>query len=142
MTCKPRFSPSKSKKANAIVNNSKGKNSTGETGKRRQNRLPDEGKPNTMATNKSGTTTKKYGPDGKVQKEYNKGHQGDKTPKAEKSDHVHDYKPNPNNPSGRPTRMPGRPPKPNEMSKDKYKTNGKWSNWIWFQWKRTNRIFL
>ncbi|HMR43994.1 MAG TPA: hypothetical protein PKC40_09180, partial [Saprospiraceae bacterium] len=90
-------------------------------GKRMKNRLPDNGEPNSMRTNKSGTTTKKYGPDGKVQKEYNKGH-GKNAPKQEQTDHVHDYKPNPNNPTGKGDRMPGRTPKPNEKLKDEYKT--------------------
>jgi len=31
--------------------------------------------------------------------------------------------PNPNHPQGKPTRMPGRAPKANEMSKDKFKTD-------------------
>ncbi|MCY1372083.1 hypothetical protein D9M69_592640 [compost metagenome] len=66
-----------------------------------------------MQTNKSGTTTKKYGPDGNVQKEYNEGH-GQNAPKNERGDHVHDYKPDPNNPSGRGDRTPGRAPKANE----------------------------
>ncbi|MCE3297029.1 MAG: hypothetical protein K0R65_2743 [Crocinitomicaceae bacterium] len=95
----------------------------GRAGTRRQNRLPDKGEPNSMKTNDAGTTTKKYGPDGNVQKEYNKGHQGDKTPKVEKKDHVHDYKPNPHHPDGKPNRMPGRSPKKNEFSKDQYKSD-------------------
>jgi|GEM_PF-3710878 len=41
------------------------------SGKRRQNWLPDKGEPNSTQTNNSGNTTKKYGPDGNVQKEYN-----------------------------------------------------------------------
>ncbi|MEC5143656.1 DUF6443 domain-containing protein [Chitinophaga sp. 212800010-3] len=87
-------------------------------GARRQNRIPDKAEPNTTQTNKPGTTTKKYGPEGNVQKEYNKGHQGNNVPKNEQSDHVHDYKPNPYNPSGRGDRQPGRPPKKNELKKD------------------------
>lgn len=46
-------------------------------------------------------SVKKYGPDGNVQKEFNKGHNHPNTPKNEQEDHVHDYKPNPNNPTGR-----------------------------------------
>jgi RHS repeat-associated protein len=89
------------------------------TGKRRQNRLDDTGQPNSTETNAPGTTTKKYGPDGNVQKEYNVGHTPpNKYPKNERKDHVHDYKPNPNNPSGRGDRQPGRPPKKNEIKKD------------------------
>lgn len=88
------------------------------TGTRRKNRLPDKGEPNTTQTNKPGTTTKKYGDDGNVQKEFNKGHQGKNVPKNEKKDHVHDYKPNPSNRSGRGDRQPGRPPKKNELKKD------------------------
>ncbi|SDI61159.1 RHS repeat-associated core domain-containing protein [Chryseobacterium taeanense] len=88
-----------------------------EDGKRRKNRLPDKGEPNTVETNESQTTSKKYGPDGNVQKEYNKGH-GPKYPKNEQDDHIHDYKPNPNNPSGRGDRQPGRPPKKGELLKD------------------------
>ena len=61
---------------------------------------------------------KKYAPDGNVQKEFNKGHQGKKTLKNEKNDHVHDYKPNPNNPSGRGERQPGRPLKKYELEED------------------------
>lgn len=87
-------------------------------GVRRQNRLPDKGAPNSTQTNKPGTTTKKYGPDGNTVKEYNKGH-GPSAPPNERDDHVHDYKPtpHPNNPSAR-TRLPGRPPKRNEAKKD------------------------
>lgn len=87
-------------------------------GKRRKNRIPDKGEPNTTQTNKAGTTTKKYGPNGNVQKEFNKGHPGKNVPKKESSDHVHDYKPDPQNPSGRGKRMPGRAPKRNELKKD------------------------
>ncbi len=43
-------------------------------GYRRKNRISDKGLPNSTATNSSGTTTKKYGPNGNVQKEFNKGH--------------------------------------------------------------------
>jgi RHS repeat-associated protein len=92
-----------------------------DAGTRTKNRLPDTGDPNSMKTNEPGTTTKKYGTDGNVQKEYNKGHQGGNTPKNEKVDHVHDYKPS-SHPNGKPERQSGRPPKKNEMSKDKYKT--------------------
>jgi len=91
-----------------------------------KNRLPDVGTPNTMDTNKPGTTTKVYGPNGQVQKEYNKGHPEVHTPSNERSDHVHDHRPNPN--PGNPTktkRMPGRAPKPNEMQKDKAKQQQK-----------------
>jgi hypothetical protein len=87
-------------------------------GKRRQNRLPDTGEPGSVVTNKSGTTTRKYGPNGQTQKDWNRGHDsgGGKTPSVEQKDHVHDYKPNPNNPSGRPERMPGRPPRPRDLN--------------------------
>jgi RHS repeat-associated protein len=87
-------------------------------GDRRKNRLPDKGVPNSVAKNKPGTTAKKYNKDGNVEKEFNKGHQGKKVPKNEQSDHIHDYKPNPRNPSGRGDRQPGRPPKKNELKKD------------------------
>ena len=87
-------------------------------GTRSKNRLPDKGEPNSTQTNKPGTTTKKYGPDGNVQKEFNKGHPGNNVPKKEKSNHIHDYKPNPQNPTGRGDRQPGRPPKKNELKKD------------------------
>ncbi|PLK44197.1 RHS repeat-associated core domain-containing protein [Emticicia sp. TH156] len=90
-------------------------------GKRRENRIPDTGKPNSTATNPSGTTTKKYGPDGNVQKEFNKGHQGNKTPKNERNDHVHDHKPKPNRHPNDPQptdRQPGRPPKKGELKRD------------------------
>ncbi|MBL7697592.1 MAG: hypothetical protein JNK79_05520 [Chitinophagaceae bacterium] len=91
---------------------------SGSSGARRKNRLPDRGEPNSTQTNKPGTTTKKYGPDGTVQKEFNKGHPGEKVPKNEQGDHVHDYKPNPNNKSGIGDRQPGREPKRNELKKD------------------------
>ena len=87
-------------------------------GTRRKNRIGDTGQPNTVESNGPGTTAKKYGPDGNVQKEFNKAHQGQNVPKHEQSDHVHDYKPNPYNPSGRGDRQPGRPPKKNELKKD------------------------
>jgi hypothetical protein len=66
----------------------------------------------------AGTTTKECRPDGNVQKELNKGHHGNRLPKKERTDHVHDYKPNPNNPNGRGDRQPGRTPKRNEAKKD------------------------
>lgn len=84
-------------------------------GKRRKNWIPDQGEPNTTETNKPGTTTKKYGPDGWVQKEFHKGHSGKSIPDVEKKDHVHDHKPNPYHPIKRPERMPGRPPKKKEL---------------------------
>jgi hypothetical protein len=87
-------------------------------GKRTQNRIPDKGTPNSIQANKPGTTVKKYGPERNFQKEFNKGHSGKGTPKPEQADHIHDYKPNPQNPTGRGTRMPGRPPKKNELKKD------------------------
>ncbi len=87
-------------------------------GTRSKNRLPDKGEPNSTQTNKPGTTTKKYGPGGNVQKEFNKGHPGNNVPKKEKLDHIHDYKPNPQNPTGRGDRQLGRPPKKNELKKD------------------------
>ncbi|WP_367916642.1 RHS repeat domain-containing protein [Leadbetterella sp. DM7] len=54
-------------KTAAKVNESGGKN-IDDVGKRFKNRLPDKGESNSMQTNKSGTTTKKYGSDGNVQK--------------------------------------------------------------------------
>ena len=90
------------------------------TGVRRENRIPDTGAPNSTATNPSGTTVKKYGPDGVVQKEYNKGHQQTHR-EQEKTDHVHDHKPRSNrHPNDqKPTdRQPGRAPKRNELKKD------------------------
>ena len=50
-----------------------------------------------------------------MQKEWNKGH-GSNAPKSEQKDHIHDYKPNPNNPSGRGERMPGRPPRQRDLN--------------------------
>ena len=88
-----------------------------EEGRRRKNRIPDKGEPNTVETNDPETTSKKYGPDGNVQKEYNKGH-GPRYPKNEQDDHIHDYKPNPHNPTGRGERQPGRPPKKGELLRD------------------------
>jgi hypothetical protein len=87
-------------------------------GSRRSNKIPDNGEPNSTGTNNSKTTVKKYGTDGNVQKEYNKGHQGQNVPKNERTDHIHDYKPVPQNPTGRGQRMPGRPPKKDELKKD------------------------
>ncbi|MBS1665195.1 MAG: hypothetical protein JST68_29385 [Bacteroidetes bacterium] len=98
--------------------NSNSNDGNSSSGARRKNRIPDKGEPNTTTTNPSGTTTKKYGPDGNVQKEYNDGHQGTNVPTNEKDPHVHDYKPDPYNPSGRGKRMPGRPPKKGELPKD------------------------
>ena len=86
-------------------------------GTRRKNRLPDRGEPNTVQSNEPGTTMKKYGPNGNVQKEFNKGH-GTNAPKNEQNDHIHDYKPNPYNPTGRGERQPGRPLKKHELEKD------------------------
>jgi RHS repeat-associated protein len=95
------------------------RNTNSPPGTRRKNWLPDKGQPNSTQTNSAGTTTKKYGPDGNIQKEFNRGHPGgNKVPKNERSDHVHDYKPNPHNPSGRGDRQPGRRPKKNELKKD------------------------
>ncbi len=79
-------------------------------GKRRKNRISDKGEPNTTKWNDSGTTAKKYGKDGWVEKEFNKGHQGDKVPDVEKNDHIHDWKHNPHHPEGKPTRQEGRIP--------------------------------
>jgi hypothetical protein len=90
-------------------------------GKRRKNRIPDTGEPNTTQANAPGTTKKVYGPNGQVQKEYNEGH-GPDAPKNEQEDHVHDHKPepNPNDPNAT-QRQPGRKPKPNEQQKDEKK---------------------
>jgi len=101
---------------NSSGNNSNNNNNSG-AGTRRKNRIGDKGQPNSTETNNSGTTTKKYGPDGNVQKEYNDGH-GSNAPKNEQGPHVHDYKPNPHNPTGRGERQPGRVPKRNELKKD------------------------
>ncbi len=103
---------------NTALNDALKGQGSGDTGTRRKNRLPDVAEPNSTQTNAPGTTAKKYGPDGKVQKEYNKGHQGDGVPKNEKKDHVHDYKPDSRNPSGHGKRQPGRPLKKNELKKD------------------------
>jgi RHS repeat-associated protein len=83
-------------------------------GKRRKNRIPDIGEPGTIQSNKPGTTKKKYGEDGWVEKEFNKGH-GPKAPETEQNDHIHDHEPNPHNPTGRPTRKEGRKPTPEEL---------------------------
>jgi hypothetical protein len=69
--------------------------------------------PGTIGVNKSGTTKKKYGPDGWVEKEWNKGH-GPKYPPEEQDDHIHDHIPNPYHPDGRPKRQPGRTPLPDD----------------------------
>ncbi len=89
-------------------------NEEGVPGKRRKNRIPDKGEPGTVCTNPPGTTKKKYGEDGWVEKEWNAGH-GPDAPPEEQDDHIHDYLPNPYHPEGRPTRQPGRPPEPGEM---------------------------
>lgn len=80
---------------------------------RRKNRIPDKGEPGTIGINPPGTTKKKYGPDGWVEKEWNKGH-GPDAPPTEQDDHIHDHIPNPYHPDGRPDRQPGRRPKPGE----------------------------
>ncbi len=89
------------------VSEASGSGGNNSQGARRKNRIPDKGEPNTVESNNSGTTMKKYGPDGNVQKEWNKGHSKDKNPKG-LVDHIHDYKPNPNNPTGRGDRQPAR----------------------------------
>lgn len=81
-------------------------------GRRRRNRIEDRGTPGTIAWNGAGTTAKKYGADGWVEKEFNKGHSGG--PPVELDDHIHDYVPNPHHPEGRPTRQPARRPRPGE----------------------------
>lgn len=92
-------------------NNNKTTDQTNQSkGKRHKNRIPDKGEPNTTEWNSSGTTAKKYGKDGWVEKEFNKGQSGDKVPEVEKSDHIHDWEPNPYHPEGRPTRQKGRSP--------------------------------
>ena len=101
----------------AIIQYAKGKEthdtpSSGEGG-RRKNRLPDKGEPGTVAENEPGTTKKKYGEDGWVEKEWNKGH-GPNAPQNEQDDHVHDHDPNPYHPDGKPTRQPGRAPTPKD----------------------------
>ncbi|MCR6653107.1 MAG: RHS repeat-associated core domain-containing protein [Cellvibrionaceae bacterium] len=83
-------------------------------GTRRKNRILNKGEPNSVTENPSGTTRKRYGPDGNVEKEWNKGH-GPNAPKNEQGDHIHDYKPNPHNPSGLGERMDGRPPRPQDL---------------------------
>lgn len=68
-----------------------------------------------MAENAAGTTRKKYGPDGNVQKEWNRGH-GPDAPRNEQTDHIHDYIPNPRNPSGAGGgRQPGREPRQKDL---------------------------
>gem|GEM_PF-2942836 len=84
-----------------------------EQGKRRKNRLPDRGEPGSEQENEPGTSKKRYGPDGWVEKEWNRGH-GPNAPEAERDDHVHDHVPNPYNPKGRPERKEGRKPTPKE----------------------------
>lgn len=82
--------------------------------KRQKNRIPDKGDPNTIAENTAGTTRKKYGDDGWVQKEWNKGH-GSDAPINEQLDHIHDHKPNPYNPTGQPERQAGRTPRNKDL---------------------------
>jgi hypothetical protein len=91
---------------------------TGTAKPRRRNELPDTGEPNTVVRNAPGTQVRRYGPDGKPQKDWNKGHDpsGGRTPKKEQEDHIHDWKPNPRNPKGTPTKQPGRsPPRPRDL---------------------------
>jgi hypothetical protein len=90
-------------------------------GRRRQNRIPDVGPPNSVLSNSSGTTIKRYGSDGRVQKEYNKAHQGKKVPEEEQVDHVHDYIPKQNPHPKDPfpfERQTGRPPTQKELEQD------------------------
>ncbi len=81
--------------------------------RRRKNRPPDKGEPGTVGVNAPGTTKKKYGPDGWVEKEWNEGH-GPDAPPEEQGPHVHEHKPNPHHPKGKPTRQKGRTPKAGE----------------------------
>jgi len=91
-----------------------------------KNRIPEPGVPNTVVTNKPGTSSKVFGPNGQPQKEHNKGHPEVHTPPNEKQDHVHDHQPTPNpGNSGSTHRRGGRPPKPNELQKDKAKAERK-----------------
>ncbi len=83
------------------------------TGKRRKNRISDQGQPETIQRNRPGTTVKKFGKDGWVEKEFNKGH-GKDAPEVEQGDHIHDHTPNPHNPQGRPIRQKARPPTPQD----------------------------
>lgn len=100
--------------ADAQNNESAEQDDTGEDrGRRRKNRLPDRGEPNTEQENEPGTTKKRYGSDGWVEKEWNRGH-GESAPEEERDDHVHDHVPNPYHPDGKPTRQPGRKPTPEE----------------------------
>ncbi|MCX5493375.1 RHS repeat-associated core domain-containing protein [Kaistia dalseonensis] len=89
-------------------------NSNESSGQRRKNRIPDRGSPGTVESNDPDTTRKKYGEDGWVQKEWNKGH-GHNAPVGEQEDHVHDHNPNPNHPEGRPNRQPGRQPTADDL---------------------------
>jgi RHS repeat-associated protein len=79
-----------------------------------RNRIPDQGEPGTVGVNSPGTTKKKYGPDGWVEKEWNKGHGSNWKNPDERDDHIHDHLPNPFHPKGRPIRQDGRRPKPGE----------------------------
>lgn len=80
-------------------------------GKRHKNRtLPLQGKPNSVEFNKPGTSGRKFGPDGWVQKEINQGHAANKAPnELEKGLHIHDWIPNPKGPQYPPTRGKARP---------------------------------
>jgi len=91
---------------------SSGNNKSTDKGNRRKNWIPEKGEAGTVKWNEPETTGNKYGEDGWVEKEYNKGHspRGGEMPEVDKDDHVHEWKPNPNHPEGRPTRQPGRPP--------------------------------
>ena len=101
------------------VHNGCGCGGAGNGGKRRKNRIPDTGEPNTVQWNNSKTTAKKYGPDVKVQKEFNKGHTQHQEPNPKGwNDHIHDYKPNPYHPNGKGDRMPPRIPKKGEVIRE------------------------
>ncbi len=75
-----------------------------------RNKIPDKGNPGTVETNRPGTTKKKYGSDGWVEKEWNKGHPDHPKGSLEHDDHIHDHIPDPKNPKGKPKRQSGRKP--------------------------------
>jgi len=77
--------------------------------------IPNTGTPGTTAANRPGTKQVRYGPDGRIEQEYNDGHSGHPPP-GDKP-HIHDHTPRPGAPKGTPPkRQPPRPPKPGDVT--------------------------
>ena len=90
-------------------------NSNQGNGVRSKNKLPDSGGlPNGTLKNKPDTTIIKYNSEGKVTKEFNKGHKDHPKNSKNYKDHIHDYK----RARDKSYRRPTREPKKNEILKD------------------------